>query len=92
MTNALKLPFTSWQPEGENVKPSNVQQTTAPKVEAKKPSTHIKQGQTVAEKDANLRAKLEGISGEGGEAGVELEDGKAVGLKRGVKENMFRII
>ncbi|KAF8866362.1 hypothetical protein BDZ45DRAFT_735641 [Acephala macrosclerotiorum] len=91
-TGDTKLPFTSWQPEGQNVKPSNVQQTASPKVEAKKPSTHIKRGQTVTEKDAELRAKLEGISGEGGEAGVELEDGKAVGLKRGVKENMFRVI
>ncbi len=44
------------------------------------------------EKDEDLKLKLEGISGEGGEAGLELENGKPVGLKRGVKENMFRII
>lgn len=53
----------------------------------------IKQQQkTMAEIDEELRLKLEGVSGEGGQAGVEYEGGKAVGLKRGVRENMFRII
>lgn len=47
---------------------------------------------TMAELDEELRLKLEGISGEGGGAGVEYEDGKASGLKRGVKDNMFRVI
>lgn len=47
---------------------------------------------TMAEMDEELRLKLEGISGEGGEAGLELEDGRPVAMKRGVKENMFRLI
>jgi len=47
---------------------------------------------TQAELDEELRLKLEGISGEGGSAGIEYEGGKAVGLKRGVKDNMFRVI
>ncbi|KAH7140054.1 hypothetical protein B0J13DRAFT_558839 [Dactylonectria estremocensis] len=47
---------------------------------------------TSTELDEELREKLEMISGEGGGAGVEFEDGKAVGLKRGVKSNMFRVI
>lgn len=47
---------------------------------------------TVAEQDALLLEKLEAISGGGGGAGVQLEGGKAVGLKRGVRENMFRVI
>lgn len=34
----------------------------------------------------------ESVAGEGGTAGVEYEDGKAVGMKRGVRENMFRYI
>lgn len=46
----------------------------------------------MAEMDEELRLTLEGISGEGGEAGLELEDGKPVAMKRGVKENMFRLI
>lgn len=47
---------------------------------------------TMAELDEELRLKLEGISGEGGGAGIEYEGGKAEGLKRGVKANMFRVI
>lgn len=47
---------------------------------------------TVAEMDEELRLKLEGMSGGGGSAGVEYEGGKAEGLKRGVKSNMFRVI
>ncbi|TVY85832.1 hypothetical protein LAWI1_G008452 [Lachnellula willkommii] len=51
-----------------------------------------KKRQGMAELDEELRAKLDGISGEGGGAGVQYEGGKAVGLKRGVRENMFRVI
>ncbi|KAM5511452.1 Tip elongation aberrant protein 3 [Fusarium oxysporum f. sp. phaseoli] len=47
---------------------------------------------TSAELDQELREKLEGMSGEGGGAGVEYENGRAEGLKRGVKSNMFRVI
>ncbi|KAL8822923.1 MAG: hypothetical protein Q9191_006352 [Dirinaria sp. TL-2023a] len=48
--------------------------------------------QTMAEADEELRHKLEAMSGGGGEAGLELEDGKPVAMKRSVKENMFRLI
>ncbi len=47
---------------------------------------------TMAELDEDLSLKLEGISGEGGNAGIEYEGRKAVGLKRRVRQNMFRII
>ncbi|KAL9098305.1 MAG: hypothetical protein Q9163_006016 [Psora crenata] len=47
---------------------------------------------TQAEADAELRQKLESISGDGGEAGMELENGRPVAMKRGVKNNMFRLI
>ena len=46
----------------------------------------------MVELDEEMRQKLEGISGEGGEAGLELEDGRPVAMKRGVKNNMFRLI
>ena len=46
----------------------------------------------MAELDEEMRLKLEGISGEGGEAGLELEDGQPVAMKRSVKNNMFRLI
>ncbi|KAA6409262.1 MAG: hypothetical protein FRX48_06815 [Lasallia pustulata] len=51
-----------------------------------------KKKKTMAELDEELRLKLEGMSGEGGAAGLEYEDGKAVSMKRGVKNNMFRYI
>lgn len=47
---------------------------------------------SMAELDEELRMKMEGMAGEGGSAGVEYENGKAEGLKRGVKANMFRVI
>ncbi|KAL8703030.1 MAG: hypothetical protein Q9201_003806 [Fulgogasparrea decipioides] len=51
-----------------------------------------KQKKTMAELDEELRMKLEGHSGEGGEAGLELEDGRPTAMKRGVRNNMFRLI
>ena len=47
---------------------------------------------TTAELDEQLRLKMEGRAGDGGEAGVEYEDGKPVAMKRSVKNNMFRYI
>jgi hypothetical protein len=38
---------------------------------------------TLAELDAEMMARLEDHSGEGGAAGLELEDGQAVAMKRG---------
>jgi len=46
----------------------------------------------MAELDEELKLKLEGLSGDGGASGVEYENGKASGLKRNVKANMFRVI
>lgn len=61
----------------------------AEKVAATQESTKSK---TMAQKDAELMQKLAGISGDGGESGVEYEDGKASAMKRSVKNNMFRLI
>jgi hypothetical protein len=47
---------------------------------------------TQIELDEELRQKMEGLSGEGGAAGVEYENGKPVAMKRSVRENMFRYI
>jgi hypothetical protein len=65
---------------------ASVQDSNAVKAEI------MQKKKTMLELDEEMRLKLEGISGEGGNAGVEYEGGKAVGLKRGVKENMFRVI
>jgi hypothetical protein len=47
---------------------------------------------TSLQMDDEMRRAMEGLAGDGGEAGLELEDGKAVSMKRGVRENMFRYI
>lgn len=47
---------------------------------------------TQAELDEQLRQKMAGTMGDGGEAGVELEGGKEKGMGRAVKDNMFRYI
>ena len=46
----------------------------------------------MAQLDEEMRQAMEGTAGDGGEAGLELEDGKPVSMKRGVKDNMFRYI
>ena len=51
-----------------------------------------KSKKTMAQLDEELRMKLEGRSGDGGAVGLELENGKPVAMKRGVRENMFRLI
>ena len=51
-----------------------------------------KKKKTQAELDAELREKLDAMSGDGGAAGLELEDGQPVSMKRSVKNNMFRYI
>jgi len=45
-----------------------------------------------SELDEELRLKMAGLAGDGGESGVELENGKPAAMKRGVRENMFRLI
>ncbi|KAK7513529.1 uncharacterized protein IWZ02DRAFT_18907 [Phyllosticta citriasiana] len=49
-------------------------------------------GQTQTEKDEELKRKMAGIAGDGGEAGVEYEDGQPTAMKRSVRNNMFRYI
>jgi len=51
-----------------------------------------KSDQSMAQLDEETRRAMEDIAGDGGEAGLELEDGKPVAMKRGVRENMFRYI
>ena len=52
----------------------------------------FKNHKTTADVDEELRKKMAGLSGDGGEAGVEFEDGQPVAMKRSVKNNMFRYI
>ena len=45
-----------------------------------------------AELDKELELKMQGLAGDGGESGIEYEDGRPVSMKRSVKNNMFRYI
>ncbi|PSN73165.1 hypothetical protein BS50DRAFT_629230 [Corynespora cassiicola Philippines] len=51
-----------------------------------------KKKKTLAELDKELEMKMKGLAGDGGEAGVEMEDGQPVSMKRSVRNNMFRYI
>lgn len=60
------------------------------------PVTKVTQPQptkkTIAQLDEELRLKMGGVSGDGGDAGVEYEDGRPADMKRSVRNNMFRYI
>lgn len=47
---------------------------------------------TQVQLDEELRQKMSGLSGDGGESGIEYEDGQPVAMKRNVRNNMFRYI
>ena len=47
---------------------------------------------TIKELDDELRMKMAGLAGDGGEAGVEYEDGEPTPMKRSVRNNLFRVI
>lgn len=80
--NATSMPENRLNLNNESPKgPQGIQE---PPKKAKK--------KTMAELDEELKLKMEGMSGGGGSAGVEYENGKAEGLRRGVKDNMFRVI
>lgn len=79
----------------------------APKAEAKEPDPKTEQQsddkakasddqpkkkKTIEEIDRELQQKMAGHAGDGGEAGVEYENGQPVAMKRSVKDNMFRYI
>lgn len=88
-TSSLLHSATSSSNSSSNSSPSGAQSSQDQQNNAKQQQSHKK---TMAELDEELRQKLEGMSGEGGAAGIELENGKPVAMKRGVRENMFRLI
>ncbi|KAI3556098.1 hypothetical protein CABS01_13042 [Colletotrichum abscissum] len=93
-TNALNLStrLSTASPHTATSKTTARKDTVETKSPANANAQSEKRKKTIAEQDEELRLKLEGISGDGGASGVEYEGGKAEGLKRGVKENMFRVI
>ncbi|KAH0045509.1 hypothetical protein KCU78_g205, partial [Aureobasidium melanogenum] len=66
----------------------NTQKQSTPQSQPEQPKKH----KTLAELDEELRQKMAGHAGDGGDAGIEYEDGQPVSMKRSVKNNMFRYI
>ncbi|KAH0154961.1 hypothetical protein KCU67_g8861, partial [Aureobasidium melanogenum] len=66
----------------------NSQKPSTPQSQPDQPKKH----KTLAELDEELRQKMAGHAGDGGDAGIEYEDGQPVSMKRSVKNNMFRYI
>ncbi|TKA83641.1 hypothetical protein B0A55_00428 [Friedmanniomyces simplex] len=73
-------------------KPADQQDPLATAARTKAEETQQPKKKTQAQLDEELMQKLAGMSGEGGDAGIEYEDGKPVSMKRSVKNNMFRYI
>ncbi|KAI0009620.1 hypothetical protein F4779DRAFT_617389 [Xylariaceae sp. FL0662B] len=71
------------QPEDSSKRDTATTEETPTKEKGKK---------TMKELDEEIRLKMSGIAGDGGEAGVEYENGEPVAMKRSVKNNMFRYI
>ncbi|KAK6346065.1 hypothetical protein TWF730_010399 [Orbilia blumenaviensis] len=71
-------------------KPTELQKAKPGESADDKSKTSVKR-LTVAEADEALRLSMRDIDG-GGECSLEMEGGKFVGLRRGVKDNMFRLI
>ncbi|KAF2405245.1 hypothetical protein EJ06DRAFT_485851 [Trichodelitschia bisporula] len=73
------------------VKVDNQRQTSNPNKKLSDGSQTAK-AKRQSELDRELQEKMAGISGDGGDSGVEFEDGRPVAMKRGVRDNMFRYI
>ncbi|RWA05791.1 hypothetical protein EKO27_g9308 [Xylaria grammica] len=88
LITTLPRRLASTQSKSQNESPAkNHDVTVPPETNQSKPKK-----KTMEQLDEELRLKMSGIAGDGGEAGVEYEDGKPVAMKRSVKDNMFRYI
>ncbi|KAM7186117.1 hypothetical protein V8F20_011523 [Naviculisporaceae sp. PSN 640] len=88
VTNSAQTADQKHQTPGQSAQNGEVNQKPA----APAPKKQTLKQKTMAMLDEELRLKMEGLAGDGGESGVEYEDGKPVAMKRSVKENMFRYI
>lgn len=74
---------------------SEPSQTKTEASEQKKPQDEdipAPKKKTMAELDEELRQKMSGLAGDGGEAGVELEGGKVRLINRGIVSNGFLLL
>jgi hypothetical protein len=89
LLSTSRQPYSTTASSPNSSKPFPAQPSQGELVE---PTKHQTQNKTMSQLDEELRQKLEGMSGDGGAAGLELENGKPVAMKRGVRDNMFRLI
>ncbi|KAH6660391.1 hypothetical protein BKA67DRAFT_530488 [Truncatella angustata] len=91
---ALRRGFASGKPEPSQETQAKEQISQKDNASATEESKQAKPSgrKTMAELDEEVKLKLAGLAGDGGEAGVEYEDGQPVAMKRSVKNNMFRYI
>ena len=92
---AIRLSSTASHTQKGTEEPSNT--NTRSEKQPKNTNNNAKPPQqprkkSIAQMDEELRQKMSGLSGDGGDAGVEYEDGQPVAMKRSVKNNMFRYI
>jgi hypothetical protein len=87
------------QPKPSSAQPSQPSQAAKPVAHPQALSTPPskstkslteKQKQALEHMDDELKAKMAGIAGDGGESGVEYEDGKPVSMKRSVKVSVVK--
>lgn len=87
----LTVPADHKSPKPEQ-KPETPQDETKSNSQNKSSTPNNTNTKSVSQTDAELRERLEKMSGEGGSAGIEYEDGKPNTMKRSVRNNMFRLI
>ena len=93
LTSATRCLSTSMPTAEKVVTTSEISdQTTSREETRSEESEKPKKKKTIAELDEEMRLKMAGLAGDGGEAGIEYEDGQPVAMKRSVKNNMFRYI
>lgn len=83
-SQAYSTASTSKDAPKDQQTPNPEEQTPGSKPPPKKKST--------LQLDEELSQKMSGLSGDGGAAGIEYENGEPVAMKRSVKNNMFRYI
>lgn len=83
----------SQQAKGDSTAASSSQEPASSAGESRSSTAQPKAAKkSVLQQDEELRQKMSGLAGDGGESGVEYEDGKPASMKRSVKNNMFRYI
>lgn len=84
------IPSEETSPREQKQEPNKASDKTTP--DSKNNPSSPDKVKSVSQADKELRERLEQMSGEGGAAGIEYEDGKPNAMKRGVRNNMFRLI